>query len=54
MNDELPDDIKKKFRLPLQIELQDHKEKVFHNAPVSSEDTTSTVGEFMITLDSVL
>ena len=35
MNDELSDDIKKKFMLPLTTELQDHKEKVFHNAPVS-------------------
>ena len=35
MNDELSDDIKKKFMLPLTIELQDHKENVFHNAPVS-------------------
>ena len=35
MNDELSDDIKKKFILPLTIELQDHKEKVFHNALVS-------------------
>ena len=35
MNDELSDGIKKKFMLPLTIELQDHKEKVFHNAPVS-------------------
>ena len=26
---------RKKFMLPLTIELQDHKEKVFHNAPVS-------------------
>ena len=36
MNDELSDDIKKKFILPLTIdhELQDHEEKVFHNAPV--------------------
>ena len=29
------DDIKKKFMLPLTIELQDHKEKVFDNAAVS-------------------
>ena len=29
MNDELSDDIKKKFMLPLTIELQDHKEKLF-------------------------
>ena len=36
MNDELSDDIEKKFMLPLTIELQDHKEKVFHNAPVSA------------------
>ena len=35
MNDELSDDIKKKFILPLTSELQNHKEKVFHNAPVS-------------------
>ena len=35
MNDELSDDIKKKFMLPLTIELQDQKEKVFDNAPVS-------------------
>ena len=35
MNDELSDDIKKKFMLILTIELQDHKEKVFHKAPVS-------------------
>ena len=35
MNDELSDNIKKKFMLPLTIELQEHKEKVFHNAPVS-------------------
>ena len=30
MNDGLSDDVKKKFRLPLTIELQE-----FHNAPVS-------------------
>ena len=30
MNDELSDDIKKKSMSPLTIELQDHKEKVFH------------------------
>ena len=35
MNDEPFDDIKKKFMLPLMIELQDHEEKVFHNLPVS-------------------
>ena len=35
MNDKLSYDIKKKFILPLTIELQDHKEKVFQNAPVS-------------------
>ena len=35
MNDELSDDIKKKFMLPLTIELHDHREKVFHNSPVS-------------------
>ena len=35
MNDELLDDMKKKFILPLTIELQDHKDKVFHNSPVS-------------------
>ena len=35
MNDELSDDIKRKFMLPLTIELLDHKEKVFHDAPVS-------------------
>ena len=35
MNSELSDDIKKKFMLPLKIELQDHKEKVFHNDQVS-------------------
>ena len=33
MNDELSD-IKKKFMLPLPIELQDHKGEMFHNAPV--------------------
>ena len=32
MNDELSDDIKKKFMLPLTVELQDHKGKVFHDA----------------------
>ena len=42
MNDELSDDIKKKFMLPLTIELQDHKEKVFHNASVSP-----TNGDFL-------
>ena len=35
MNDGLSGDIKKKFMLPLTIELKDHKEKLFHNAPVS-------------------
>ena len=35
MNDELSDDVKEKFMLPLTIELQDHKEKLFYNAPVS-------------------
>ena len=35
MNDELSDYFKKMFMLPLTIELQDHKEKVFYNAPVS-------------------
>ena len=34
MNDGLSDDIKKKFMLPLTIELQDHKVKVFRNATV--------------------
>ena len=29
--------IKKKFMLPLTIELSDHKEKVFHNAPPSPD-----------------
>ena len=36
MNDELTDDIKKKFMLPLTIERHDPKEKVFHNALVFS------------------
>ena len=35
MNDELSDDIKKKFILPQMIELQDHREKVFHVSPTS-------------------
>ena len=35
MDDELFDDNNKKFMLALTIELQDHKEKVFHNVPVS-------------------
>ena len=35
MNDGLYDDIKKKFMLPLTTELQNHKEKVFHNASAS-------------------
>ena len=35
MNDGLSDDIKKKFTLPLTIELHDHIKKVFHNSPVS-------------------
>ena len=35
MNDGISDDIKKKFMLPLTIELQDHKGKVFHCDPVS-------------------
>ena len=35
MNDELSDDINKKFMFPLTIELQDHKEKVFYNEKVS-------------------
>ena len=35
MNDELSDDIKKKLMLPLMIDLQDRKEKVFHKTPVS-------------------
>ena len=34
ISDELSDDIKKKFILPLTIELQDHKEKVFYNTPL--------------------
>ena len=38
MNITVSDDIKKRFALPLVIELQDHKEKVFHNALVSSID----------------
>ena len=42
MNDELSDDIKKKFMLSLTIELQDHK-KVLHNAPVSPTETDSTL-----------
>ena len=33
MNDELSDNIKKTFMLPLRIEVQD--KKVFHNAPIS-------------------
>ena len=39
MNDDLSDDIKKKFMLPLTIELQDHEEKVFHNTPVPLLET---------------
>ena len=39
MNDGLSDDITKKFMLPLTIELEDHKEKMFHNAPVSPKLT---------------
>ena len=35
MNDELSYDIKKKFMKPMTTELQDHKEKVLHNAQVS-------------------
>ena len=35
MNDGPSDDIKKKYRLPLTIELDDVKKKVFANAPVS-------------------
>ena len=35
MNDKLSNDVKKKITLPLTTELQDHTEKVFHNAPVS-------------------
>ena len=34
MNDELSDEIKKKFMLTLTIESKDHKEKEFRNAPV--------------------
>ena len=37
MNDRLSDDIKKNFMLSLTIELQDYKQKVFHNAPVSPD-----------------
>ena len=44
MNDGLSDDIKKKFMLPLTIELHDPKEKVFHNAKVSA------VAEFIIVM----
>ena len=36
----LSDDIKKKFMLPLTIELHAPKGKVFHNAPVSSTSLT--------------
>ena len=39
MNDELSDDVKKEFMLPLTIELQDHKEKVFRNTPVSPNNS---------------
>ena len=35
MNGELSDDIKKKFMLPLVVELQHLEEKEFHNAQVS-------------------
>ena len=35
MNDQLSDDIKKKFMLLLTTELHDPKKKVFHNAPFS-------------------
>ena len=38
MNDQLSNDIKKKFMLPMTIEIQDHKEKVFHNDPVSNNN----------------
>ena len=38
MNDELFDDIKNKVMLPLTVELQDHKEKVCHNAPLPSSN----------------
>ena len=48
MNAGLSYDIKKKFMLPLTIELQDHKEKVFHNAPVSHIDVHS-IGLFIDT-----
>ena len=40
MNDGLSNDIKKKFMLPLTIELHYPKEKVFHNAPVSPTIST--------------
>ena len=35
MNDGLSENIKKKLMLQLAIKLQDHKENVFRNAPVS-------------------
>ena len=53
MNDGLSDDIKKKFMLPLTIEPQDRKEKVFHNGAVSPIHTYEecfrrTFVEFML------
>ena len=45
MNDGLSDDIKKELMLPLTIEQQDHKEKVFHNTPVSSIIRKNVMGE---------
>ena len=45
MNDELSDDIKK-FILPLSIELEGHKEKVFRNTPVSPNRFSNSVHDF--------
>ena len=45
MNDELSDDIKKKFLLPLTIELQDHKEKCFVT-PLSNFLLSNLLGSF--------
>ena len=38
MNDELSDNIKKKFMLSLTIELHDHKENVFHKSPLQANE----------------
>ena len=48
MNDGLSNDTKKKFMLLLTIDLQDHKEKVFHIAQVSHTSSLGLMNQIVI------